>query len=538
MLKVFLVEDESLIREGLRDKIPWEQYGYRFVGEAADGEMALPLIRKTRPDVLITDIKMPFMDGLSLSKIVSGEFPRMKIIIISGYDDFEYAREAIEVGVDQYLLKPIVRTKLRKVLLELKEKIEQDTHQDDYQVQFQNEMHEYEQFSRRRFFEKVLEGELSVKEIYDGAAKWSIELSAACYNLMFLYLQEKNAASSESKMENFIRRQEEVLHYFLRHPQYILFRWNVNCFGVLVKAEQGKMEELTEQALAHVKRVCTAAEEQLDWYVAIGNPVERLSLLAQCYQSTNHYFAYRFIMPTQHILTETTLASYLTTREEQHLGNVNPANMAPEIIRDFLNRGSSSEIHDFVESYLGSIREALESKMFCDYVVLNIRFTVMAYVESLGADRADYLSEMERYVQDLRMKATEVFDYFVDMLEAAIRIRDQESSQQNRKSLRRALDYIDANFDQESLSLSSVAREVNMSANYLSSIFSQNMQKTFTEYVTEKRMEKAKKLLRSTDLSSGKIAIEVGFKDAHYFSFAFKKTQGCSPREYRGGKKD
>lgn len=88
LLKVFLVEDETVIREGLRDRIPWDQFGYRFVGEAADGEMALPLIRKTRPDVLITDIKMPFMDGISLSKIVSKEFPRMKIIIVSGYDDF------------------------------------------------------------------------------------------------------------------------------------------------------------------------------------------------------------------------------------------------------------------------------------------------------------------------------------------------------------------------------------------------------------------------------------------------------------------
>ena len=158
MLKVFLVEDESVIREGLRDKIPWEQYGYRFVGEAADGEMALPLIRKARPDLLITDIKMPFMDGLSLSKMVRAEFPKIKIIIISGYDDFEYAREAIQAGVDQYLLKPVTRADLRKVLLELKEKIVQDVQQDAYRIQYQNEMREYEQFSRRQFFEKVLGG--------------------------------------------------------------------------------------------------------------------------------------------------------------------------------------------------------------------------------------------------------------------------------------------------------------------------------------------------------------------------------------------
>ncbi len=143
MLKVFLVEDESVIREGLRDKIPWEQYGFWFVGEAGDGEVALPLIRKLKPDVLITDIKMPFMDGLSLSEIVKEEFPKTKIIIISGYDDFEYARQAIVVGVDQYLLKPITRAALRNVLLELKEKIGQESEQKDYQIQYQDEMQEF-----------------------------------------------------------------------------------------------------------------------------------------------------------------------------------------------------------------------------------------------------------------------------------------------------------------------------------------------------------------------------------------------------------
>ena len=134
MLKVFLVEDETLIREGLRDRIPWEQYGFRFVGEAGDGEMALPLIRKTRPDVIITDIKMPFMDGLELSRIVKEEFPKTKILIVSGYDDFEYAREALTIGVDQYILKPVTRMNLRKVLEELKEKIEQEHRQEDYQA--------------------------------------------------------------------------------------------------------------------------------------------------------------------------------------------------------------------------------------------------------------------------------------------------------------------------------------------------------------------------------------------------------------------
>ena len=176
MLKTFLVEDEVVIREMIKKMIPWEQYGFELAGEASDGEMALPLILKSKPDLLITDIKMPFMDGLSLSRIVREEFPKTKILIISGYDDFEYARQAIEVGVDQYLLKPVTRMKLKNVLLELKDKIEQDQEQEDYRTQFQNEIQEYEQFSRRRFMEKILEGELSVKEIYDEAERQSIEI--------------------------------------------------------------------------------------------------------------------------------------------------------------------------------------------------------------------------------------------------------------------------------------------------------------------------------------------------------------------------
>ena len=533
MLKVFLVEDESVVREGLRDKIPWEQYGYRFVGEAADGEMALPMIRKNRPDVLITDIKMPFMDGLSLSKIVKEEFPKTKIVIISGYDDFEYAREAIEVGVDQYLLKPITRMNLRKALLELKEKIEQDAEQEDYQVKMQTEMREYEQFSLRRFFEKVMEGTMSVVEIYDEAAKQSLEFAASCYNLMFLHLQEKGGVLSDRKMEHFVKMQEEVLYYFLRHPQYVLFRWNVNCYGILIKSEPEQMEEFTEKAISHVKKICEAEKEQVDWCIAVGNPVERVSLLKECYQTVNHHMAYRFLLPDQHVLTQDTLEKYVSRPEEQNLNKVDPAMMSPEIIRDFLAHGTEDEISDFVESYLMGIKEALVSRMFRDYVVLNIRFTVISYVESIGGEKEEYLGQIGEYADHVHMSPEKVREYFGLGLRAAMRLRDEQSTLQNRKTLKKALDYIDRNYASESLSLGSVACEVDVSANYLSSVFSQTMQKTFTEYMTEKRMEKAKKLLKSTELSSGKIAQEVGYKDPHYFSFVFKKTQGMSPREYR-----
>ena len=111
MIKVFLVEDEIIIREGIRYNIDWEKEGLEFVGEASDGELAYPLIQKTKPDILITDIKMPFMDGLELSRLVKQEMPEVKIIILSGYDEFEYAREGIDIGITDYLLKPVSERK-------------------------------------------------------------------------------------------------------------------------------------------------------------------------------------------------------------------------------------------------------------------------------------------------------------------------------------------------------------------------------------------------------------------------------------------
>ena len=536
MLKVFLVEDESVIREGLRDKIPWEQYGFRFIGEASDGEMALPLIRKHMPDVLITDIKMPFMDGLSLSEIVKEEFPRIKIIIISGYDDFEYARRAIVAGVDQYLLKPITRAALRNVLLEMKEKIEQDMEQKDYQMQFQDEMQEFEQFPLRRFFEKVLDGKLSVKEMYEEAARLSLQIDAPCYNLLLFSLDEKEKQPSRTDQNVFMRRQDEIFHYFLRHPQFILFRLNVNSYGVLVKAEIAQMEKLIENSLEHIRRVCLPEEIRIGWYIAVGEAVERLSMLPQCYLTASHYFAYRFVMPNTHILTEKTLSSCLSSQEEKGMSNVDLMQMDPEVIRDFLSKGNENEIHDFVSSYLANIRNALKSMMFRGYVFFNIRVAVVTFLDAIRAEQAEYREEIQQLVQKAHDSEEDICEYFTAMLQTAMRIRDQLNTYQGNKLFKKALDYIDEHFDQETLSLSLVAEQTGMSPNYLSTIFSQNMQKTFIEYVTERRIEKAKKLLRQTDRPSGEIAKEVGYRDSHYFSFVFRKLTGSNPREYRAEK--
>lgn len=542
MLKVFLVEDESVMREGLRDNIPWQQCGYRFVGEAGDGEMALPLIRKAQPDVLITDIKMPFMDGLSLSRIVHEEFPNTKIVILSGYDDFEYARQAIQIGVEQYLLKPVTRNALQKVLLEIREKIENEQENINYNEQYRDELHEYEQFNRRYFFEQMLGGKLSVQEIYEEAKKLSLEINASCYNLVLFSIQAKNydVQGRGGVADDTISQQEEILRYFLRFSEYILFRVNINTYGLLAKGEENQIHDLTQKCISNIRRICESNNnEEIEWYVAVGTPVERLSMLPECFADVNHIYSYRFIVPDVNVLSKDILQ---TNASEESIGsykNIELEKIDPEILRGFLFKGDIEEVDDFVSNYLGSLKDALKSKVFRNYMTLNVRFIILSFLEDMGISKLDFVESVDdEYAPEYTLGADEIDDYLCDMIKKAINSRDNQSNSQSKRIIRKAVEYIDDNFADEDISLNIVSEYVEVTANYFSAIFSSEMKQTFVEYVTNKRMEKAKKLLKQTQLHTGEISAEVGYKDPHYFSYVFKKTQGMTPREYRNGKEE
>ena len=253
MLKVFLVEDECVVREGLRECIDWARYGFEFCGDAPDGELALPQIRKLRPDILITDIKMPFMDGLALSKLVCAELPETKIILISGHNDFEFAQEAIEIGVEQYLLKPVTKSSLLKTLEDVSRKIDEEREQKAYLRRFQQEGREYEQYARRKFFEQVTSGSLRVSEIYEQAKKLQIDIDAEGYTVILLTLQSRGAAEYSQTLAD---RLEELMAYLLRYGEYLLFRCNLMTYCIIVKGSGAGLNDAVHRCLENIQRRC------------------------------------------------------------------------------------------------------------------------------------------------------------------------------------------------------------------------------------------------------------------------------------------
>ena len=163
-IKVFLVEDEMVIRRGIKNSIDWEKEGYIFCGEASDGELAYPMIIKEKPDILITDIRMPFMDALELCKLVKKELPNIKILILSGYDEFDYAKEAIRLGVTEYLLKPISSGKLLEALNGVSESIRREKEDKDLVRKYMEEMRENTEHEKQKFFEQMIAGNLSMAD--------------------------------------------------------------------------------------------------------------------------------------------------------------------------------------------------------------------------------------------------------------------------------------------------------------------------------------------------------------------------------------
>lgn len=235
MTKVFLVEDEIVIRSGIKNSIDWQKEGYEFSGEASDGELAYPMILKAKPDILITDIKMPFMDGLELSKMVKEALPEIKILILSGYNEFEYAKEAIHIGVADYLLKPISSAKLLEALGGIAKQIEQKREEQSLKEQYQRDNQEYMENEKVKLFTALAAGNISMGDAVNEAKALGMNLSARVYNVMLFKVSMRidDYQSPEQAMDVF-GKIEDVNHVV---PGTFFFRRGVEGWAFLVTAE-------------------------------------------------------------------------------------------------------------------------------------------------------------------------------------------------------------------------------------------------------------------------------------------------------------
>lgn len=540
-IKVFLVEDEMVIRRGIKNSIDWEKEGYIFCGEASDGELAYPMIIKEKPDILITDIRMPFMDGLELCKLVKKELPNIKILILSGYDEFDYAKEAIRLGVTEYLLKPISSGKLLEALNGVSESIRREKEDKDLVRKYMEEMRENTEHEKQKFFEQMIAGNLSRADALETGKKYEMNLSAGMYNLLLFRftLGEENRKSGEllGEAEYAIEKLTERLEYVFE------FQRGVEGWAFLLMADNEeqmseRVKELSKDLEEIMKNYSTIA-----YFGGIGQPVARLRELEESFREAERALAARFTMELNRIISveDIRMAQNVDTLDDIEITSFGEIEKTRTMLEKFLNNGAEDEIDEFVDVYINELpEENLKSVLMRQYIIMDAYIVMMSFCEKIEGIEGEMQAQSEELKNSMKTIQTleEIKNYIRMLLKKIIGVRDTISGRRYSDIIEIAKDQIRKTYMSDEISLNTIAAEVGMSPSYFSSIFSKEMGKTFVEYLTEIRMDRAKELLMCSSMKTSEIGYEVGYKDPHYFSYIFKKTQNCTPKEFRARGKE
>ena len=522
--KVFFVEDEIITREGIRDNVDWQAGGFEFCGEASDGEMALPLLYSVQPDVLITDIKMPFMDGLQLSKIVRERMPWVKIIVLSGHDEFEYAQKAINLGVTDYLLKPVTVQQLQSVLQKLTRQLDQERKEQESLKKLQQQVEDNQQMLRERLLFKLVVGAVSPTEAIEQGQVLGLDLVARYYVVVILKI-DLGDGTKQYDHDEYQQIQHTLAKVAEKNPDIFVLKRDWGDQILLMKGITPEyLEEERDLLLEEIRRA--AAKTRFRLAIGVGSSQKRIADIRQSFVDA--------------------LVNIQNPVIENHSG-LNQAIERAELLKvdrqaveNYLRCGIKSEFDEFFNAYLRPLGEAaLKSNLIKNYIFADVLLATAKLVNELGGEIDKIVPELKsietmlsnvRSVEQLREQAYKI-------VSIALEYRDGQSTGQYKNLVRQAKDYIEHHYTNPDLTLNDVSAHVNLSASHFSVVFSQETHQTFKEYLTEIRLIKARELLRMTALRSADIAYRVGYNDPHYFSSVFKKNTGLSPIQFRSQSK-
>ncbi|GHV26453.1 AraC family transcriptional regulator [Spirochaetia bacterium] len=538
MYKVFIVEDEIVVREGIRNSIPWDKTSYTLAGEAPDGEMALSIIKDIKPDILITDIRMPFMDGLTLSRIVKKNLPWIKIIILSGHDEFEYAREAISVGVEEYLLKPVSSKDMLQTLDKIARRIDAEKTELLNIEHLKQQAQSNSDTIREGWLRDFINGKIPTPAAIEKARELGIDLIAHSYTAAVIGVSPNQKSHSPLFAVKLIIRSITE-----KYSNVILFQGDENKYIMLIKGLSDMPgvpgESLEESVYSIAQAIKFEVERNTDCKVAIGigGAVSRLGEV-----STSYFKADRIVNNETAIgLLQISDGAGLQAEKgsDRLFDQTGLLNFDGDILWAKFRYASKKDIDTIIREYTALLKDSAGEDPILEYFMLGeIIVAASKIIEEFNGDiNAVIPFSLNRHEINEIISSRETFNKKMKALfTAVIEFRDSRMEGRYQSVVLKAKGFIDRHYRDRDISLHTVASHVGISPNHLSTVFARDAGENFIEYLTRVRIDKAKQLLENTAMKNADIADETGFNDPHYFSFIFKKNTGLSPREYRNGK--
>ena len=525
MYQIFVVEDELLIRQSIRHTIEEMKGPYSFCGEASDGEMALSMMQDLMPDILLTDIRMPFLDGFGLIRHARAMMPWLKIAIISGYGEFEYARKAIELGVDQYLLKPVRPADLTKAITEMAERIEKDRISAGTARKDGFDRDEVNRVMRQQFARELLFGGPDTETLLEKARSLGMDIVRPHYlaTVCGFDQQSPDTGRIRNVVEQVMEKEAEAdtLYVFTDADQMTLLT-----YGNDEEALNERAYRLMNILRHELKELCPVIT------AVVGSCAHRLGEISETYKAAASLLKQVGGVSAGQIVNIGDTAQIT----EQIVSFSGPFG---EAFGQRLAQATAAEVPALLDEAMESPECGRFESMLMRYYALIYLMKVAVQIivrNSRGTDPKDVTARLSsRYDIFAASGDRETFRRTAEeLLLTAINVRQEMPAEMKYSHvISRAEKYVRENFRDPDISLISVARHVGMSAAHFSTVFSQSMGRPFIHYLTGLRIEQAKELLKTTNMKLSDIAMEIGYNEPNYFSHVFRKTTGMTPKEFR-----
>ena len=528
---VLLVDDEEDVIQIIMKKLDWESMGLQIIGHAGNGVEALEMAEEMQPDIVMTDIKMPYMDGLTLCRKLKELSRTIRVIIFSGFDEFEYAKEAIKRDAAEYLLKPVNAGELREVF----ERIRTDLDWERDEKRNTDKLREYYLESlpvlQESFYMALLEGRVVAGQIGKYVNDYRVHLSAPYYVVTVLHISMQSLP--EEEREDPFLLAMAVKKYA---EEQVDERWDsrfVIYLGDIIMISQLQDRDSLIKYTDEMDRLCRMARKVCNARVTagVGYLCDSLEQLPFSYQGAKQAVSYRVL--------------YGNTR------SINIAEVEPGESRELQRKESYAEL---IQKIIKKIRVGEEDRLrnaihaFINWLTVthlsmqNYRIVMMELAAELVRFAAGHELNIETgsaegtdvYHQILQAESTEALEQWLQKLCIDLQKKVLDERQDSTKSfVQKAEKYVKMHYADQELSVEVICGKLNVSAAYFSTIFKKETGKTFVRYLTDYRMDQALSLLMTGNDKTYMIAEKVGYSDANYFSYVFKKQFGMSPSRYR-----
>ena len=539
MYRVLLVDDEILVRDAIRKRIDWEGLGYELAGDCQNGKEAIEFVKEHPVDVVLTDICMPYVDGMELSHFLHDNYPEILIVIFSGFGEFEYAKKAIQYNVSEYLLKPVTAVELSEVLSNMRKKLESARKEEQKIRRLTKVSKEYqknEQMIRSQAISSLVTYSKDMGECIRNLEGMGIFLDATDYRVAVLSID----LYSELHEQNLEQRQESALMAFVvynisdeivsNYDAGIAYQESNNKTGILFKTNRPR------EFFGTVKKICGEIQEKvyetmkLEISIAVGPYVKKADELHFSYDRANEALSYRYLLGGNLLLDLESDAKF-----ENDISLYIELTQLSEAVR----KNQKREVERILKIIHDKIMESRVNKSrACLYMQQVIR-TLSELVEKVHPDPRRIQEERNQLLGKISEKKTfeKAFDVVECYANGACDYLKMENSSSGKRQAMEAVEYIKENYADPDLNLNGICAHLGISTSHFSSIFKEETGETFMEFLIRIRMEKAKELLEHTSLKNYEIAERVGFADPHYFGISFKKMTGKTPTEYAKGKR-